>query len=399
MSFNRSLSNISLFKSFQSPSKNLTPQSKHLSLQPHQVSKIRSNTIINEPIQNPRKTILPSKLIPIKVKKVLIREGNFETLHSRKSRKNFTTFPSKNPLFLTTSAKVKISKSQNEKFQIAFTSQAGMTRQKRHDINQDRILVMPSINNLTFQSLVAVFDGHGSEGHQISEFLKSTFSFIIESKFKSNSELSSSEIELKLTESVKELVQHLKAAPIDVSYSGSTLLCLFFYKSLCFSVNVGDSKSFLYSHTRIWKVQQLNSTHKPSENAEKNRVLKNGGCIGQALNELGMPEGPLRVLGNSLQSPGITLTRAVGDSAFKEFGIIDIPEICRFLVKENDVVFVVASDGLWDFLSENFVADVLKRNWSHGGVEAAVMELIAALDEVGLRENIDDVSIVVLFKQ
>lgn len=287
-------------------------------------------------------------------------------------------------------------KALNEKFEICYTTRPGTDNFKVKDVNQDRVIVIPCLNPQA--CVVAVLDGHGLEGHMVSDFISSALSAVLNREFSGNEELNAGKIESILSNCVKELVFSIKSTPINLSFSGCTLLCLFFYKTLCFSINIGDSKAYMYSFNRIWKVQQLNSAHKPSENAEKSRVLKCGGQVGQAINQIGIPFGPLRVLCDSVDNPGITLTRAIGDKAFKDFGVIDVPEIFKFQVKSNDFVFVLATDGLWDFVSESFVADVVKRNWNNGCCEKVVEELLAGVDEAGVKENLDDVSIVVLFK-
>ena len=292
--------------------------------------------------------------------------------------------------------KSKVLKDLNEKFEIFYTTRPGTENLKVKDVNQDRVLVIPSLNPQV--SIVAVFDGHGFEGHMVSDFISSTFSLIMSKEFGGSEDLTAGQIESILSNCIKELVFSIKSTPLNLRFSGCTLLCLLFYKTLCFSVNIGDSKAYMYSYNRIWKVQQLNSAHKPSENAEKSRVLKCGGQIGQAINQIGIPYGPLRVLCDSVDHPGITLTRAIGDKAFRDFGVIDVPEIFKFQVKSNDFVFVLATDGLWDFVSESFVADVVKRNWNNGSCEKVVEELLAGVDEAGVKENLDDLSVVVLFK-
>ena len=42
------------------------------------------------------------------------------------------------------------------------------------------------------------------------------------------------------------------------------------------------------------------------------------------------------------------VTRAIGDLALKNSGVITIPSVNSFEVNETTISLIVASDGLWD---------------------------------------------------
>ena len=61
--------------------------------------------------------------------------------------------------------------------------------------------------------------------------------------------------------------------------------------------------------------------------------------------------GPKRVWLRSKDLPGLAMTRSLGDMAATSVGVIAKPEISRYELTERDKILVVASDGLWDRMS------------------------------------------------
>jgi serine/threonine protein phosphatase PrpC len=62
--------------------------------------------------------------------------------------------------------------------------------------------------------------------------------------------------------------------------------------------------------------------------------------------------GPKRVWLKNKQVPGLAMTRSIGDMAASSVGVLARPEITFFQnINQNDKILVVASDGLWDRLT------------------------------------------------
>ena len=68
----------------------------------------------------------------------------------------------------------------------------------------------------------------------------------------------------------------------------------------------------------------------------------------------GMFYGPKRVWLKNKQVPGLAMTRSIGDMAASSVGVTARPEITVFsnLCKDDKFV-VIASDGLWDRMSNH----------------------------------------------
>ena len=49
---------------------------------------------------------------------------------------------------------------------------------------------------------------------------------------------------------------------------------------------------------------------------------------------------------------GLAITRAIGDHAFKSFGVTGQPYVVRHVLRPFDKYLVIASDGVWDTISD-----------------------------------------------
>ncbi len=52
------------------------------------------------------------------------------------------------------------------------------------------------------------------------------------------------------------------------------------------------------------------------------------------------------------------MSRSIGDEVAKRFGVVALPEIRRVVLSEEDRYIVIGSDGVWEFLSNQAVADM-----------------------------------------
>lgn len=54
--------------------------------------------------------------------------------------------------------------------------------------------------------------------------------------------------------------------------------------------------------------------------------------------------------------PGLAMTRSFGDKVGIQAGVISEPEILQFDLAPEDMFMVVASDGVWEYMSNMDVA-------------------------------------------
>lgn len=58
--------------------------------------------------------------------------------------------------------------------------------------------------------------------------------------------------------------------------------------------------------------------------------------------------------------PGLAMSRSLGDTVAKQAGVISNPEITRrVLSNDADAYLVLGSDGLWEFIESQEVAEIV----------------------------------------
>ncbi|KAH6806819.1 Protein phosphatase 2C family protein, partial [Perilla frutescens var. frutescens] len=119
--------------------------------------------------------------------------------------------------------------------------------------------------------------------------------------------------------------------------------------------NLGDSRAVLCTRDSNNELiaKQLTVDLKPNLPAEKERILSRRGRV------LPMQEEPNvhRVWLPDQDCPGLAMARAFGDFCLKDYGLISTPEVTYRRLTDNDEFVVLASDGIWDVLSNS---DVIK---------------------------------------
>jgi len=58
-------------------------------------------------------------------------------------------------------------------------------------------------------------------------------------------------------------------------------------------------------------------------------------------------------------SPGLAMARAFGDFCLKDFGLISVPDVYYHHLTERDEFIILATDGVWDVLSNKEAVDIV----------------------------------------
>ena len=127
--------------------------------------------------------------------------------------------------------------------------------------------------------------------------------------------------------------------------------------------NVGDSRALIIKEMKYkyWTCQQLSRDHKPIEKDESTRIYKCGGEIQKMEDDDGGWTGPLRVWVKNGDGPGLAMTRSFGDILGSSIGVICIPEINEYTIKKEDKAIIIASDGLWEYVSNKETTNIVKK--------------------------------------
>lgn len=72
---------------------------------------------------------------------------------------------------------------------------------------------------------------------------------------------------------------------------------------------------------------------------------------------------------------GLAITRALGDHAYKSFGVTGSPYVVRHVLRPFDKFLVIASDGVWDTVSDLQAIDCCNDNKSTKDIAQDIVKL------------------------
>lgn len=159
---------------------------------------------------------------------------------------------------------------------------------------------------------------------------------------------------------------------IDCFFSGTTAVAVLKQGHNLIIGNLGDSRAVLGTRNEDHQLiaVQLTVDLKPNIPSEAQRIRQRRGRI------FALPEEPevARVWLPKYNSPGLAMARAFGDFCLKEYGLISMPDVFCHHVTEKDEFIVLATDGVWDVLSNTEVVSIVKRATSRASAARCVVE-------------------------
>ena len=98
----------------------------------------------------------------------------------------------------------------------------------------------------------------------------------------------------------------------------------------------------------------------------------------QAQDWRGRFSGPQRVWVKNINSPGLAMSRSMGDTIAHSVGCSCEPDITYTALNPQDRIVLLASDGIWELLSNSQVANSVLPYFSKDAPEAAANALVSA---------------------
>jgi serine/threonine protein phosphatase PrpC len=191
-------------------------------------------------------------------------------------------------------------------------------------------------------------DGHGENGEMVSEIVSRAITSA--SQYKSNHKHQGKEKEVDLANQIQQAIRDkLDNASL---YSGSTCVWARLINDgkvlrIC---NVGDSRCIVIDHN--WNVLFETLDHKPDHPKETERIRSYGGYV-------------TKRPGSVARVAGLALSRAFGDFAASNFGVIANPDVTDLPVDSIKFVFL-ASDGIIDTYETSNIVEFLKKHITLG---------------------------------
>ncbi|OEL25410.1 putative protein phosphatase 2C 14 [Dichanthelium oligosanthes] len=183
---------------------------------------------------------------------------------------------------------------------------------------------------------------------------------------------------------------------IDCFFSGTTAVAVIKQGRNLIIGNLGDSRAVLGTRDENNQLVaiQLTVDLKPNIPSEAQRIRQLRGRI------FALPEEPevARVWLPKYNSPGLAMARAFGDFCLKDHGVISMPDVSYHQITENDEFIVLATDGVWDVLSNDEVVSIVNRATSRASAARFVVESAHRAWRTRFpTSKIDDCAVVCLF--
>ncbi|KAK9919236.1 hypothetical protein M0R45_027845 [Rubus argutus] len=314
------------------------------------------------------------------------------------------------------------------------------TQQGKKGTNQDAMIVWENFGSRTDTVFCGVFDGHGPYGHMVAKRVRDSLPLKLSSHWEVNinSEEVLKEISFNTAGSLNsddtgfvsvdedfrasidndvsdkhpEIFQTLKESflkafkvmdrelriqpSIDCFCSGTTAVTLIKQGRDIIVGNVGDSRAVLCTRDKDDTLMaiQLTVDLKPNLPAEAERIRK---CRGRVFALHDEPEVSRVWLPNN-DSPGLAMARAFGDFCLKDFGLISVPDVSYRRLTEKDQFIVLATDGIWDVLSNKEVVDIIASAPARSSAARALVEsAVRAWRQKYPTSKVDDCAVVCLY--
>ncbi|CAI9760342.1 unnamed protein product [Fraxinus pennsylvanica] len=314
------------------------------------------------------------------------------------------------------------------------------TQQGKKGTNQDAMIVWENFctRSNTNAIFCGVFDGHGPFGHMVARKVRDSLPLLLREEWEAKSDIEQitagengnhagmlrfeefmdgdgfdsievddneklPEMHMPLKRSIlkafKLMDKELKLHPtIDCFCSGTTAVTLIMQGQDLIIGNIGDSRAVLATRDEDNSLMavQLTVDLKPNLPREAARIQK---CKGRVFALQDEPEVARVWLPNS-NSPGLAMARAFGDFCLKDFGLISIPDVYYHNITTGDEFVVLATDGVWDVLSNKEAVEIVASAPGHATAARALVDCATRAWRLKYpTSKNDDCAVVCLFLQ
>ena len=257
--------------------------------------------------------------------------------------------------------------------------------------NQDDFVVVIDDKSV----ILGVFDGHGSHGHEVSNFIHKAFptALIDHDQWMLNPTTAISDAFLTVH---NELLTYCskKTSHFDCILSGSTATLVNVRSNKLYVGHAGDSRAVLGKRVGGKIISfELTRDHKPTLPDEYSRIVKMGGEVRKLDDDV-----PYRVFVRGKQYPGIAMSRTVGDALAQRVGVVCIAEVNEFNLCPEDEFILICSDGVWEFISNQEAVDEIAKHGKNAKNAAEALAGLAWNRWIKNEEDVvDDITVVLAY--
>jgi len=287
-----------------------------------------------------------------------------------------------------------------DKCGLGYTCRKGL--KLRPQPNQDSWSIL-RVNSLF--SIYGVYDGHGRNGHDVSNFVRDALPKLIVRGMR----LKDNNVTQLLRDSFQKTQQLIatldQGGSLDAQLSGSTATIAVHdhVQQKLILAHVADSSAVLgrWHHregttgSHGVEAVPLTRDHKPALEGERARIERRGGRVlldGRAQH---------RVYARNARSPGINMSRCLGDLiGHRTCGLIAEPDVFELQLEPHDQVLLVCSDGVWEFVTPSEAVKLVSYYTPAQAMIAAERLAKLARDRWVVAEGgtvVDDITVVLVY--
>lgn len=263
-----------------------------------------------------------------------------------------------------------------------YVSQRGYYPHDLDKANQDSYVVCENLLGDVNSHVFGVFDGHGEFGDYCSYFAAEQFPVQFVSELHGYGGTQANDINAVYHSHTTAFVNtnnKMHRADFDDTLSGTTGITVFISGDQLVCANVGDSRAIIARKIDgKLRASHLSNDQTPFRKDERTRLKKAGAKImtleqiegnepmhenwgtelGAEIDEVGDPP---RVWDETLEKPGCAFTRSLGDSVAESCGVFAEPELLHWGLSPDDQFIVIASDGVFEFITSQNVVDMVSK--------------------------------------
>ena len=259
-------------------------------------------------------------------------------------------------------------------------------------INQDSFFIKEKFLDNENNYFLGVCDGHGEKGQIISQYVSEKLPEYINN-------INSESIINEFKKINKEIYDNNN---IESDISGTTVSSLILISNKILSINLGDSRSCIFKKENDrYSYKYLTRDHKPTEKDERIRIINNNGRIKQCYDEqLKKFIGPERIWLKNEDTPGLAMTRSIGDKIAHNVGVIEEPEFKYYEYDGKEKFIIIATDGIWEYLNGDDCIKIVKKFYEEElPIEEACYALVKESFDKWKRKEvvIDDITATIIF--
>jgi protein phosphatase 2C family protein 2/3 len=253
-------------------------------------------------------------------------------------------------------------------------------------INQDCACIAHPVGGNEQAALFCVYDGHGVCGEHVSRaVLREVHGHLVDHP---SLHAAPSATLTSIFEAVQgQLMVWAEEDPmrVDATESGACAVVASLCKRDLWVAGAGDCRAVIGTAGRDGAVSAvcLSTDHKCDLSSEQKRIEAAGGYVRPATSEGDAYVAPARLFeqqDNQRLGPGLAISRAIGDLNAMCCGLVATPDIFHHSVNSDDRFLILASDGVWEFISAQEAVEFVNGYFSRGrsAVEACQMLIARA---------------------